>query len=69
MTSAKMVSELYGLSYEVKHSRGRISCTFSFVLEFVAKAQNPSVSGVLLMGLSDEFLLLPVTAVKHCPSQ
>ena len=34
---AKRASELHGLLYQVRHSIGWKSCTFSFVLEFMAK--------------------------------
>ena len=43
LTSAKRVSELHGLSFRVWHSRGWRSFTFSFLLDFVAETQNPSV--------------------------
>ena len=43
LASAKRVSELHGLSFRVRHSRGWKSCTFSFLPDFVAKTQNPSV--------------------------
>ena len=42
LASARRVSELYGLSFRVHHSRGWSSCTFSLP-NFVAKTQNPSV--------------------------
>ena len=41
--SAKRVSELHGLSFRVHHSRGWRSCTFSFLPDFMAKTQNPSI--------------------------
>ena len=39
----KRVSELHCLSFRVRHSRDWRSCTFTFLLDFVAKTQNPSV--------------------------
>ncbi|XP_068248828.1 uncharacterized protein [Palaemon carinicauda] len=44
LASAKRVSELHGLSYDVAHSRGWGEVTFRFVPEFIAKTQNPGVS-------------------------
>ena len=41
--SAKRDIELYGLSFRVRHSLGWRSCTFSFLPDYVAKTQNPSV--------------------------
>ena len=35
--SAKKVSELYDLSFHVCYSRGWRSCTFSFLLDFIAQ--------------------------------
>ena len=43
LVSAKRVSELHGLSFRICHSCGWRSCTFSFLLGFIAKTQNPSV--------------------------
>ena len=43
LTSAKKVSELHGLSFQARYSRGWKSCTFSFLPDLVAKTQNPSV--------------------------
>ena len=43
LPSAKRVSELHGLSYNVKHSREWTSCTFYFMPEFIANTQNLSV--------------------------
>ena len=43
LTSAKRVSELHCLSFRVRHLRGWKSCTFSFLPDFVAKTQNPSI--------------------------
>ena len=41
--SAKRVSELHGISFHVCHSRSWSSYTFSFLPDFVAKTQNPSI--------------------------
>ena len=43
LASAKRVSELHDLSSRVRHSQGWKSYTFSFLPDFVAKTQNPSV--------------------------
>ena len=43
LVSAKRVSELNCLSFLVHHSCGWGSVTFSFLPDFVAKTQNPSV--------------------------
>ena len=37
----KRVSELNSLSFRVRHSLGWRSCTFSFLLDFVAETKNP----------------------------
>ena len=52
---AKKVSELHGLSFQVCHSRGWQSCTFSFLLDFVAKTQNPLAPDPCF----DEFTIRP----------
>ncbi|MPC95382.1 hypothetical protein E2C01_090590 [Portunus trituberculatus] len=41
LASARRVSELHGLSAEVRHSRGRSSMTFSLAADFLAKTQVP----------------------------
>ena len=77
LASAKRVGELHGISFQVRHSRGWNSMTFSFVPDFVAKNQDPSVfdprfesftipslrdfSG----GDQDEMLLCPVRSVRE----
>ena len=43
LASAKRVDELHALSVQVGHSEGWRSLSFSFVLDFVAKTQNPSI--------------------------
>ena len=43
LASTKSVSELHGLSFRVRHSRGWKLYTFLFLPDFVAKTQNPSV--------------------------
>ena len=43
LASAKRVSELHGLFFHVDHSWCWRSCTFSFLPNFIAKIQNPSV--------------------------
>ena len=47
LASAKRVSELHSLSFCVCHSRGWRACTFSFLPDFMAKTQNPSISDSL----------------------
>ena len=42
LASAKRIGELHALSYRVSHSRGWSEVSFSFVLGFVAKTQDPS---------------------------
>ena len=42
LASAKCIGELHALSYHVSHSRGWAEVSFSFVLRFVAKIQDPS---------------------------
>ena len=77
LASAKRVGELHGISHEVRHSRGWNSLTFSFVPDFVAKTQDPSVFDArfesftvpslrdLTDGDQDEMLLCPVRAVRE----
>ena len=43
LASAKRVSELHGLSFRIRYSRGWRSCTFSFLPDFIAKTQSPSI--------------------------
>ena len=43
LASAKRVGELHALTVMVGHSEGWKSLAFSFVPEFVAKTQNPSI--------------------------
>ena len=76
LASSKRVSELHGLSYVTKHSRGWTSVTLEFVPEFVAKTQNPSIHddrfvSFTIPSLSDfcgndrsEMLLCPVRALR-----
>ena len=73
---AKGVNELHGLSFCVRHSRGWRSCTFSFLSDFIAKTQNPSVSDPhcdefsvpslddFVDGDRDELLLCPIRALR-----
>ena len=42
LASAKRIGELHAFSYCVSHSRGWAEVSFSFVLGFVAKTQDPS---------------------------
>ena len=42
LASAKRTGELHALSYRVSHTRGWAEVSFSFVLGFVAKTQDPS---------------------------
>ena len=78
LPSAKRVSELHGLSYIiVRYSRGWRSCTFSFLLDFVAKKQNLSVYDSCIDeftlpsladfvdGDRDEMLLCPIRTIKR----
>ena len=77
LASAKRVGELHGLSHEVRHSRGWGSMTFSFVPDFVAKTQDPSIFDPRFEtftipslrdftdGDQDEMLLCPVRAVRE----
>ena len=46
----------HDLSLQVKHSKGWRSCTLSFVSDFVAKTQNPSVYS----SHSEEFVIPPL---------
>ena len=43
LAPAKRVSELHGLSFRVRHSCRWRTSTFSFLPDFVAKTQNPSI--------------------------
>ena len=75
LVSAKRVSEFHSLSFHVHQSRGWRSCTFSFLSDFIAKTQNPSVTDphfneftVLFLddvvdGGKDELLLCPIGAL------
>ena len=76
--SAKWVRELHGLYYQVFHSKGWKSCTFSFLSYFVAKTQNPFVynscfdqftvpllADFVVDGDRDEILFCPIRAVKR----
>ena len=77
LASAKRVGELHGISHEVRHSRGWNSLTFSYVPDFVAKTQDPSVFDAkyesftvpslrdFTDGDQDEMLLCPVRAVRE----
>ena len=77
LASAKRIGELHGLSFQVRHSRGWNSLTFSFVPDFVAKNQDPSVFDPKFESFSipslrdfsggeqDEMLLCPVRAVRQ----
>ena len=56
LASTKRVSELHGLSFWVHHSCGWKYCTFSFLSDFLAKTQNPSVPDSCF----EEFSVLPV---------
>ena len=50
--STKKVAELCCLSAQVHHSESSRSVTFSFMLNFIAKTQNPSVSDDRFDGFS-----------------
>ena len=75
LASAKRVGELHGTSYRVRHAENWASLSFSFVPEFVAKTQDPSVpderfegfSVPALRGSTDRRcrLLCPVRAVRE----
>ena len=77
LASAKMVNELHGLSYQVKHSRDWICSTFSFMPSFVAKTQNPTLQDThfnefmissftdLVDGDGEEILLCFIRTIKH----
>ena len=76
LASAKRVSELHGISYRIRHTEGWDSVSFSFVTEFVAKTQNPSVCDSRFEGFSvpalpregtdrEERSLCPVRAVRE----
>ena len=74
LASAKRVSELHRLSFRVHHSRGWRLCMFSFLPDFVAKTQNPSMPDSHFKEFSipslddfvgddrDELLLCPIRA-------
>ena len=76
-TLAKRVSELHGLSFHVWHSLGWKSCTFSYVRNFVANTQNPSLHDPRfneftalslddsVSGDRDEFLLCPIHVLRQ----
>ncbi|XP_068244858.1 uncharacterized protein [Palaemon carinicauda] len=74
LASAKRVSEIHGLSYEVAHSKGWREVTFKFVPSFVAKSQNPAVWNPRFEGFSipaipqsddvKDLRLCPVRAVR-----
>ena len=76
LASAKRVSELHGLTFRVRHSRGWRLCTFPFLPDFVAKTQNPSIPDSHFEEFSvpsldkfvgddrDEFLLCPIWALR-----
>lgn len=76
LASAKRVGELHALSATVGHSEGWRSLAFSFVPDFVAKTQNPSVpdhrfDGFSIPSLKDftgddpeEMCLCPVRAMR-----
>ena len=69
---ANRVTELHDLSFCVQHSVGWKVCTFSFVLDFMAKTQNPSIHNPRIEGFTipsqddfvdgdrDELLLCPL---------
>ena len=75
LTSAKRIGELHVLSYRVSHTRGWGEVSFSFVLGFVAKTQDPSSLAPRFEGFSvpaipntrknrNGRLLCPVRAVR-----
>ena len=80
LASAKMVSELHGLSFRGRHSRGWRSCMFSFLPDFVAQTQNPSIPDSRFKEFSitslhdfveddqDELLLCLIRALRKCLS-
>ena len=75
IASTKRVSELHSLSFCVRHLRGWRSCTFSFLLDFVAKTWNPFVPDSnfkefsvpslddFIVGDRDELLPCPIRAL------
>ena len=75
LATARRVSELHGLSAEVRHSRGWTSMTFSLAPDFVAKTQLPgqvSLDEITIPALTEfvgeqeeESLLCPVRAVRE----
>ena len=52
LASAKRVGELHAQVAKVGHSKGWRSLSFSFMLEFVAKTQNPSVPDTRFEGFT-----------------
>ena len=56
LTSAKRISKLHILLFEVGPSRHWWTCTFSFIPGFVAKTQNPSLPDSHFDGFSILFL-------------
>ncbi|XP_068246677.1 uncharacterized protein [Palaemon carinicauda] len=74
LASAKRVSELHGLSFEVSHSKGWKDMTFKFLPEFVAKTQNPaiadprfeefSIPAIPRSGNPSDLLLYPVRTIR-----
>ena len=75
LASARRVSDLHGLSAEVRHSKGWNSLTFSLAPDFLAKTQRPgdeSLDVFSIPALSDfvgdqevDVLLCPVRAVRE----
>lgn len=75
LASVRRVSELHGLSAEVRHSKGWSSMTFSLAPDFLAKTQLPgdeSQSDFTIPALKDfvgdseeDRLLCPVRAVRE----
>ena len=71
------MNKLHGLSYEVRHSEGWKSCSFSIIHEFIVKMSKLTVMDVnfeefSVLSCRDfvnkdwfEMLLYPLTAVKH----
>ncbi|XP_068222509.1 uncharacterized protein [Palaemon carinicauda] len=74
LASAKHVSELHGLSFEVSHSKGWKELSFKFLPEFVAKTQNPAVADPRFEEFSipviphsdnpEDLLLCPVRTIR-----
>ena len=59
LASAKRVSELHSLFFRVRHSCGWNSYSLSFLPDFVAKTQNPSVPDTHFV----EFSVRPLTSL------